>query len=84
MNQIMTRDGRKLTISQCVTAKWCEGYNEAIDKIFDELESMTCKNCRFVDTTHPIFERTCKLLGMPCPDGYICNKHEKRYEEKEQ
>ena len=41
----MTRDEFKLTESQCVTADWCEGYNNAIDLMQEYFESRTCENC---------------------------------------
>ena len=35
----MTREDYYLTMSQCSSVEFCKGYNEAIDKIFDELEA---------------------------------------------
>lgn len=41
MNEI-----EKRTVSQCSSSDYCRGWNDAVDKINQQRDSMRCENCK--------------------------------------
>ena len=61
----MTREDYYLTMSQCSSVEFCKGYNEAIDKIFDEHEVQQTELKQIIQNQSNLLEMYSKDNEVP-------------------